>query len=130
MAAIYTDENMAIALEQVLRDLGHMVVSTFDEDRTGAPDPHQLLHAADRGWLLMTHIRRDFRLLHDAWLLWSRAWGVRPTHAGIIVLEQVPGLAATDLGRLVHELISESARTVTNALFDWRPATGWQRFPM
>jgi len=129
MAALFTDENMALALELALRDLGHLMFSTYDEGRAGAPDPHQLLYAAERGWVLITHNRRDFRLLHDAWLLWSRSWGVRPTHAGILVLEQVPGMPIEDLGRLVHDLVTDPKRSLATALYNWRPATGWVRFP-
>ena len=74
MAAFYCDEDMAIALVTLLRDRGHTATYTYPERRKGAPDPHQLLYAAVRGWIFLTHNRDDYQMLHDAWLLWSRTW--------------------------------------------------------
>ncbi|HEX5504631.1 MAG TPA: DUF5615 family PIN-like protein, partial [Thermomicrobiales bacterium] len=61
MAAFYADENIALGLAPALRRYGHSVTSTAEEHRLGAPDPHQLFYAAERGWTLITHNRRDFR---------------------------------------------------------------------
>ena len=129
MAALYTDENMALALEGLLRDYGHVVTSTFGEGRSGAPDPHQLLFAAERGWTLITHNRRDYRLLHDAWHLWSYAWSVSRRHAGILVLEQVIAQPVAELAALIHALGEDPATSLVNALYDWKPTTGWRRSP-
>lgn len=51
--SFYSDENMAMALEGLLRAEGHAVASTFEEGRSGALDPHQLLFAAERDWTLL-----------------------------------------------------------------------------
>jgi len=128
MAALYTDENVKLALEDELRPLGHAATSTFAERRLGAPDPHQLLYAAERGWTIITHNRRDFRLLHTAWLLWSHTWRVSRSHAGILVLEQIPDQPVADLARLIDAIVNDPATTLTNALYDWKPGTGWTRF--
>lgn len=37
---------------------------------------------------LLTHNARDFTLLHHAWRRWPRDWGIRPLHAGILILPQ------------------------------------------
>jgi hypothetical protein len=50
----------------------------------------QLLNAAQRGLIFVTHNRTDFELLHDAWRLWSTVWNVPPAHAGILIIRQPP----------------------------------------
>jgi hypothetical protein len=129
MASFYFDENMSLLLEMLLRVRGHLVSSTYGEGRLGSPDPHQLLFAADRGWILVTHNRRDLRLLHDAWHLWSHAWGTSRRHAGILVLDQVPGQPVEELAALIHALVHDPDVLLPNSLYDWRQATGWRRFP-
>lgn len=129
IAAFYTDENVALALEALLRALGHAATSTLAEGRLGAPDPHRLLYAAERGWTIVTHNRRDYRLLHDAWRLWGHAWRAARPHAGILVIEQVPGQPAAEIARLIDGLVNDPATTLSNALYDWKPDAGWRRFP-
>jgi hypothetical protein len=127
MAAFYTDENVTLKLAGFLRQRGHACATTHEERRLSAPDPHQLLYAANRGWMLITHNRRDFALLHDAWLLWSNDWGVAPQHAGILNLEPLDD--ADEMARVVHELVSLPGVALANRLFDWKPETGWRPFP-
>jgi hypothetical protein len=129
MANLYFDENMSLLLEALLRERGHMVFSTFSEGRLGSPDPHQLLFAAERDWILITHNRRDYRLLHDAWHLWSHAWDVNRRHSGILILDQVPGQPVEEMPELIHGLVHEVGASLSNRLHDWRPATGWRRSP-
>jgi hypothetical protein len=47
MAAFYIDEDVSFALEDPLRERGHIVASTYGEGRRGSPDPHQVLYAAE-----------------------------------------------------------------------------------
>ena len=128
MAAFYADKNIALALVPVLRQFGHSVVSTAEERRLGAPDPHQLLYAAKRGWTLLTHNRHDFQLLHIAWLYWSNQWGVPRRHAGIAIVEQVRGQSVADLAQTVHAFVTGRNPALANSLYDWKPTTGWRRF--
>jgi hypothetical protein len=129
MANLYLDENMSLLLEVLLRLRGHAVFSTFSEGRTGAPDPHQLLFAAERGWVLITHNRRDYRLLHDAWHLWSHAWDTVQRHGGVLVLDQTPGQPVEEMAELIHALVHDATASLSNRLYDWRQVTGWKRFP-
>jgi hypothetical protein len=129
MASIYFDENMSLLLEMLLRVRGYAVFSTVSERRLGSPDPHQLLFAAEHGWILVTHNRRDYRLLHDAWHLWSHAWNTNRRHSGILVLDQVPGQPVEEMAELIHELVHDASASLSNGLYDWRLATGWRRFP-
>jgi hypothetical protein len=123
----YADENISFALNDALRSYGHVVFTTRDERRLGASDGSQLLYAADRGWIILTHNRADFTMLHDAWHLWAHAWRVDPKHAGIIILEQVEPARHAEVATLTHELCQQTL--LLNTLFDWKPTTGWRRSP-
>jgi uncharacterized protein (DUF433 family) len=68
------DENVSYLLDGFLRGYGYTVASTHDEGREGSPDPHQLFHATEHDWVLITHNANDVKLLHDAWHLWTRRW--------------------------------------------------------
>lgn len=129
MAAFYLDENVAVAIAPALRALGHMATTAEEERRLGASDSIQLLHAADRSWTLITHNRRDYRLLHDAWLLWTNAWNVDRHHTGIIIIEQRPAQPASEIAALIHEFVRDLQTPIGNTLYDWRLAFGWARFP-
>jgi len=86
----YLDEDVALALTGMLQELGHAATHTHAEAMDRSRDYQQLLHAATRTWVLVTHNARDFRLLHGAWRTWSHEWGVPHRHGGILIVEQLP----------------------------------------
>jgi len=61
VAIFYADENVSLALNDALRTYGHEVFTTRDERRLGAADSGQLLYAAERGWIVLTHNQGRFR---------------------------------------------------------------------
>jgi hypothetical protein len=124
VAELYADRNIRGDVRLSLRALGHVVTTTDDLRLERATDDVQLLTAAERGWILLTNNERDFVLLHDAWHLWSAAWGVAPQHAGIVIPKQGWSMerATTELGRLL-----ETGVSFTNALYQWHGALGWFR---
>lgn len=128
MAAFYLDENVSLALATALRYQGYTATSTSDERRAGASDPHQLLYAAQHHWTIVTHNRRDFKLLQMAWQLWTNEWQVSFQHAGILVLEQAGSHTTATLTDAIQELLTDPTTVLSNALYDWRPTTGWMRF--
>src|SRR5437868_5638451 len=75
MAALYLDEDIPVALADLLHARGHRAITTRHERHLGSPDPEQLLFAANGGLALVTHNRGDFARLHEAWLTWARGWG-------------------------------------------------------
>ena len=88
MAVGYIDEDVSQDLTHALQQRGHNVVHTNQAGNKGLKDPRQLAFAARTGRILMTSNRKDFEMLHLAWLVWSREWGVeaqRP-HPGILAL--------------------------------------------
>lgn len=89
MARFYLDENLPEYLVICLQDLGHDAVSTTQLDRKGVSDPEQLLLAHQVNRVLITFNSDDFRMVHKAWIVWSRAWGTEHyQHAGILILRR------------------------------------------
>jgi hypothetical protein len=127
--SFYLDEDVSVFLVRELERRGHFATSTRGERRLSAPDSHHLLFAAEQVWVIVTHNRHDFRLLHDAWLLWSRRWGVHPHHSGILVLDQYERQTAVDVANLITALLDDPFTSLESALYDWQRPTGWVRFP-
>jgi hypothetical protein len=82
----YFDHNVSQPLAALMRLGNHMVITARDIGLDAAGDQRHLLVAAQRGLILVTHNVKDFRPLHDAWLTWSNAWSVTPTHTGILII--------------------------------------------
>ena len=82
MASFYLD-NDCTYLAGTLRGLGHTAQTSPEQGMAAARDAAQLAHAARRGWIFVTHNRRHFVLLHEAWVTWGQ-----PAHAGIIIPAQ------------------------------------------
>jgi hypothetical protein len=89
VAALYTDEDASHAMAARLTALGHLVMTTRQQGHEGNADAAQLLHAASLGALLITHNRRDFELLQEAWVIWNEGWGTVRDHAGMLVIPPV-----------------------------------------
>ena len=128
MTALYLDENVAVELAATLRRYGHSVSSAADERRLGASDAHQLLYAAQRNWVIVTHNRYDFHLLHTAWLLWSDAWRTPQQHAGILIIDQSRRFDSMAYARLIADFVATPEAQLDGALYDWKPARGWLRY--
>ncbi len=88
MAAFFLDHNVSSHLLHALRSAGHSAVAVRDRFDPRATDELILLHAAEHKWILVTHNRKDFELLHYAWTRWTNAWGTSEQHAGILLLPQ------------------------------------------
>lgn len=77
MARLYTNENFPAPAVDVLRQLGHDVLTIFDTGHAGQalPDAEVLAYACREGRVLVTLNRRHFVRLHHA----------SAAHTGIIV---------------------------------------------
>jgi predicted nuclease of predicted toxin-antitoxin system len=76
MARLYADENFPFPVVEVLRQLGHDVVTAQEAGKAEQeiPDPEVLSFAVEQGRALLTLNRRHFIRLHL----------MQPNHAGII----------------------------------------------
>ena len=123
MAAFYLDNDVAPAIARHLRAFGHRAATTQGRRLGRAGDETQLLTAVQHGEILVTSNRRDFFLLHDAWLLWPPAWNVTPPpqHTGILI---VPQAWPADVA--AHELAAfAGGQALTNRLYWYRLGQGW-----
>ena len=121
MAEIYADHNVAKEIIAGLRARRHVVTITTDLGLQRATDEVQF---AQREWLLITHNRKDFTLLHLAWRRWSREWAVNPQHHGILILPQT--VAHPNVALEVHRFLRRGL-PLQNELYDWQPPDGWVR---
>jgi len=124
LAALYTEDGVALQLATELIYLGHTATTADAEGLKGAGDEMHLWTAAQRRWILVTHNGADFRLLSRAWQL----WGVQPTHAGILVLAQTPRVLAPQAAQLVHTFL-QTGPALANMLYEWHATVGWRPRP-
>jgi len=122
VAAFFLDHNVSTHLLDALRSAGHTAVAVRNRFDPRATDEFVLLHAAEHGWILVTHNRKDFELLHLAWTRWTNAWGTSEQHAGILLLPQ-----EWPLTRAVRELSHAATNlTLPNSLYRYVSNATWQ----
>ncbi len=130
MVRLYTDHDVSLRLVEVLHGRGYQATAARELGHQRSLDYEHLLLAAQHGWTLLTHNRKDFTELHGAWVHWPRAWGLAlpPTHAGILVLQHA-------LVSSLYEALAALLRTeppLSNALYWWHgrsrkePWSVWQ----
>jgi hypothetical protein len=90
MAAFYLDNDVDVALATLLQAQGHTATTVRDLRLQRAPDAERLLLAAQNEWIMVTRNAGHFRVLHDAWRLWSVAWDIPIRHAGILIIPHGP----------------------------------------
>jgi hypothetical protein len=124
VAHFYIDEDVAVEVGALLQREGHTAPTTRDLGLTGAHDGLQLLTAAQRHAVLVTHNGRHLRLLHQAWQCWTVAWQVQHQQAGILVLPHGP--AVQSLQRLL-DFLQLNWPTV-NMVYRYQAPRGWEPY--
>jgi len=61
---LYADENFPFPVVEILRDLGHDVLTAQEDGRQATPDPDILARAHALRRAVLTHNRRHFEHLH------------------------------------------------------------------
>lgn len=87
----------------------------------------QLLFAADRGLTVITHNRRDFVLLHDAWLTWAHEWQANRRHSGIFILDHVLPADMLVAAQAIDDHVRDSMTSLDNTFHNWTRASGWEK---
>jgi Domain of unknown function (DUF5615) len=120
------DEDVSYDLVGNLRDVGYVMNSVKDSGNFGLTDARRLLWAVEHGRTMITHNRKDFRLLHEALSLWASRWGAADVlhHHGILVL---PHLPVPERVRLIDEFARERDN-IDNRLFVFDRQHGWQEY--
>ena len=77
MARLYTNENFRRRIVEILRELGHDVLTSFEAENVNLsiPDNKVLDFAHENNRIVLTFNRKDFIRLHNQ----------NPMHSGIIV---------------------------------------------
>lgn len=130
MAQLYLDEDVPVTVATLLAAAGHPARTAVAVGRLGRWDAEQLLYAAEQGWTIVTHNRRDYHALHEAWLTWSPRWRVPRPHAGILILDQGERLTAGDYAAALLALLGGNAPPLANRAYDWFARGGgrWERW--
>lgn len=128
-ATFYVDEDMPKALAVLLRDLGYDAVYTREAGNEGQLDPEQLAFAAQHGRVVVTSNLDDFRMLHEAWMIWtpSLGTGAPVSHPGIIVLPNANSLREALMASVIDQFVrSTELTTLQNRLLRYRSNLGWE----
>lgn len=124
MARFYLDHDVSLRLAIALRAAGHDSATAQEAGLSYASDDVHLLTAAQQGRVLLTHNRKDYVLLHDAWRGWPVAWGtLAPPHVGVLVLDHRP---ERELAAAVEVFLTAVPGAPANLLYWWRHYDGWQ----
>ena len=99
MARLYSNENFPLEVVNILRTLGHDVLTSHEANRANQsiPDDEVLSYAAEQGRALLTINRRDFIALHKK----------TSNHAGIVVCTQDVDFVGQ--AQRIHQAISNQA---------------------
>jgi Domain of unknown function (DUF5615) len=125
----YLDEDLSNDLAPALRALGFDVVHTRQLALTGQIDPRQLAFAVLERRTLVTANLDDFRMLHEAWLVWSAIeyGAAQGSHPGIIVVPNPNVMPASDMADLLDGYAREVApEQMQNRFLRWRRGIGWE----
>lgn len=123
MADFYFDHNISVEIARLLRVSGHTALTADEIGLRAAKDDEHFLVAAERDLIPVTHNRKDFELLHDAWRRWSAAWGVAPLHAGVLIVAQLNPTWVPRIAQAMATFI-ETDPPLANMLYTWSPAKG------
>jgi hypothetical protein len=125
---LYLDENVSEKIGGVLAALGIDAISA-NERYKGMDDPTQLLIARRLGRVLVTHNTSDFALLHQAWIIWSADWNVRPLprHGGILPMHSATGYDPRHTAAEIEAFANDTTPrgSIENRAFRWREGHGW-----
>lgn len=96
MARLYTNENFRKRIVEILRKLGHDVLTSFEAENANLsiPDDKVLEFAHQNNRIVATFNRKDFIHLHNQ----------NPTHSGIIVCTEDKDNMA--LAQRIHDELS------------------------
>ena len=106
MASLYTNENFRKRIVEILRELGHDVLTSFEAENANLsiPDDKVLDFAHKNNRIVLTFNRKDFIQLHNQ----------NPNHSGIIVCTEDKDNVA--LAQRIHDEIILLDSNIDNQL--------------
>ena len=127
---LYFDEDMPQGIGDMLRGMGYTVHTVDEVGARSEDDSTHLRISTERGWVLITQNRKDFRRLHWLWTTFYN-WDVLPqAHGGILTIyQQRPELTA-EWAAAIHEFLQPRG-TLRGEMYMWRPSVSeWEREPV
>jgi len=111
LARLFADENFSQPVVEILRTLGHDVLTVAEIGRAnqGWPDDEVLAYATDHRRVLLTMNRLHFLRLHQR----------TPAHAGIVACTEDVDFAG--LARRIHEVLSATPSVASQFLRIYKP---------
>ncbi len=111
MARFYSNENFPLPVVEILRELGHDVVTIQERARSNeaVTDPEVLKLAINEARAILTLNRKDFIRLHNE----------NPNHHGIVVCTVDPDFAGQ--ARRIHDAIEPLGELATQLIRINRP---------
>jgi predicted nuclease of predicted toxin-antitoxin system len=108
----YADENFALRTVIELRDIGHDVLTAFEDGKAnqGIPDDEVLARATEINRVILTHNRIDFRRLPMQ----------NNKHSGIVICTE--NKDRIELARSITEKVSEYQDTEGELIRVYRPS--------
>lgn len=100
------------------------MVTTFALKMARAKDAEQLVVATQQNRVIITHNAGDFKLLHDAWRIWSQEWQIFTAHPGILIPKQMQPSA---IAHYIDVFLSQ-VLPLPNELYFWKNQGGWTRY--
>lgn len=123
MAQFYLDHDVPADLAAFLSGAGYPTVPMRHLGTRRSPDSQHLLEAARSARTLVSHNKRDYLLLQDAWIGWSRAWSVDPHHSGMLLFPQI---SARRMFAAIRDLLAMSPE-LTNQVYLWTSQKTWEQ---
>lgn len=125
MRPAYVDEDVAKAGSRLLSALGHDSMHTEESGNKGQTDVQQLVFAVDHHRLFITANRRDFEVLHEAWLACARLWSVTGRlHDGILIVPNGREIGSEPLAAAIDTFL-RAVDSTENRLFVMDRSGSW-----
>lgn len=121
MAKLYANENLDLAIVEILRSLQHDVLTTLEAGNANqkVPDSEVLAFAHKQNRIVVTFNYQDFKQLHR----------ISPTHSGIIICTEDKDVAA--LAQRIHYALEKAGGSLENQLVRInRPNLSSQKFEL
>jgi hypothetical protein len=126
LARLCLDHNVSHDVRAPLNRDGHDVIAVRDVSGERLPDDALMLTTVRLNRIFVTHNRKDFKMLNDAWLTWPAAFGmVLPAHPGILALDTAP---PQTLARVLAEFLATTPpERLRNVILWWHRHDGWRQ---
>ena len=128
---LYFDENMPRGMEGILRGMGYTVHTVYEVGASSEDDSTHLRLSSERGWVLVTQDRKDFRRLHWLWTSLYK-WGIlQEEHEGILTIYQTRlSTPYSDWAAAIHDFL-QPRDTLRGEMYMWRPSQSrWDEEPV